>query len=169
MPPGPDFLEDDTTRSGPFGGPNLRRYLGNWMTESTADVYTREKRNVAVKVWKAVANGMDEICTLGRMVREDLNHPDWDGSPLLPEASPLKPMDRSLEFEEPLEDLEGVVVTPPKKETLPLVLEENPDGEIQETLEHQEDQPAGAQQPWLVKTLPNFMSDHESVGGPLPS
>ena len=40
-----------------------RRYLGNWMTESTADVYTREKRNVVVKVWKAVANGMDEICT----------------------------------------------------------------------------------------------------------
>ena len=34
-----------------------RRYLGNWMTESTADVYTREKRNVVVKVWQAVANG----------------------------------------------------------------------------------------------------------------
>ena len=49
------------------------------MTESTADVYTREKRNVVVKVWQAVANGMDEICTGGRMVREDLNHPDWDG------------------------------------------------------------------------------------------
>ena len=129
-----------------------RRYVGNWMTESTADVYTREKRNVVVKVWKAVANGMDEICTGGRMVREDLNHPDWDGLPLLPEASPRKPMDRSLEFEEPLEDLEGVVVTPPKKDALPLVLEENPDGEIQETLEHQEDQPVGAQQPLVVKT-----------------
>ena len=57
-----------------------RRYLGNWMTESTADVYTREKRNVVVKVWQAVANGMEEICTHGRRVREDLNHPDWDGS-----------------------------------------------------------------------------------------
>ena len=79
-------------------------------------------------------------------------HPDWDGLPLLPEASPLKPMDRSPEFEEPLEDLEGLVVTPPKKETPPLVLEENLDGEIQETLEHQEDKPAGAQQPLLVKT-----------------
>ena len=53
-----------------------RRYLGNWMTESTADVYTREKRNVVVKVWQAVANGMEEICTHGRRVREDLNHPD---------------------------------------------------------------------------------------------
>ena len=129
-----------------------RRYLGNWMTESTADVYTREKRNVVVKVWQAVANGMDEICTGGRMVREDLNHPDWDGLPLLPEASPRKPMDRILEFEEPIEDLEGVVITPPKKDALPLVLEENPDGEIQETLEHREVQPVGDQQPLVVKT-----------------
>ena len=129
-----------------------RRYLGNWMTESTADVYTREKRNVVVKVWQAVANGMDEICTGGRMVREDLNHPDWDGLPLLPEASPRKPMDRVLEFEGPIEDLEGVVITPPKKDALPLVLEENPDGEIQETLEHREVQPVGDQQPLVVKT-----------------
>ena len=81
-----------------------------------------------VKVWKAVANGMDEICTRGRRVREDLNHPDWDGLPVLPEASPLKTMDR-------LEDVEGVVVTP-SKESLPLVLEENTEGNIQETLEH---------------------------------
>ena len=86
------------------------------------------------------------------MVREDLNHPDWDGLPLLPEASPRKPMDRVLEFEEPIEDLEGVVITPPKKNALPLVLEENPDGEIQETLEHREVQPVGDQQPLVVKT-----------------
>ena len=38
-----------------------RRYLGNWMTESTADVYTREKRNVVVKVWHEVANNLSEI------------------------------------------------------------------------------------------------------------
>ena len=38
-----------------------RRYLGNWMTESTADVYTREKRNVVVKVWQEVANNLAEI------------------------------------------------------------------------------------------------------------
>ena len=97
-----------------------RRYLGNWMTESTADVYTREKRNVVVKVWQAVANGMEEICTHGRRARE---------------ASPLKSRERALEFAGSLEEVEGVIVTPPK-ETLPLVLEENLGGNIQETLEH---------------------------------
>ena len=61
-------------------------------------------------------------------------------------------MDRVLEFEGPIEDLEGVVITPPKKDALPLVLEENPDGEIQETLEHREVQPVGDQQPLVVKT-----------------
>ena len=81
-------------------------------SESTADVYTREKRNVVVKVWKAVADGMDEVCTRGRMVREDLNYPDWDGLPVRQTDSPLKPTARALEFEMPLTDVEGVVVTP---------------------------------------------------------
>ena len=31
-----------------------RQYLGNWTTETTADIYTRDKRNVVEKVWKAV-------------------------------------------------------------------------------------------------------------------
>ena len=91
-------------------------------------------RNVVV-IRQAVANGMEEICTHGRRVREDLNHPDWDGLPTLPEASPLKTKERALEFAGSLEEVEGVIVTPPK-ETLPLVLEENLDGNIQETLEH---------------------------------
>ena len=30
------------------------QYLGNWTTETTADIYTRDKRNVVEKVWKAV-------------------------------------------------------------------------------------------------------------------
>ena len=125
-----------------------RRYLGNWMTESTADVYTREKRNVVVKVWQAVANGMEEICTHGRRVREDLNHPDWDGLPTLPVVSPLKTKERlELETVGSLEELEGVVVTPPK-ENLPLVLEENLAGDIQETLE----QPTEPQQALPAKT-----------------
>ena len=47
------------------------------MTESTNDVYTREKRNVVVKVWHEVANNLSEISMEGRMVREDLSHPDW--------------------------------------------------------------------------------------------
>ena len=31
-----------------------RQYLGNWQTESTADIYTREKRNVVVDIWSKV-------------------------------------------------------------------------------------------------------------------
>ena len=31
-----------------------RQYLGNWTTETTAGIYTRDKRNVVEKVWKAV-------------------------------------------------------------------------------------------------------------------
>ena len=35
-----------------MGIPRERRmYLGNWLTESTADVYVREKRNVVVEIW----------------------------------------------------------------------------------------------------------------------
>ena len=59
------------------------------MTESTADVYTREKRNVVVKVWHEVANNLSEILMEGWMVREDLSHPDWEGLPLA-EPSPSK-------------------------------------------------------------------------------
>ena len=66
-----------------------RRYLGNCMTESTADVYTREKCNVVVKVWHEVANNLSEIFMEGRMVREDFSHPDWQGLPLA-EPSPSK-------------------------------------------------------------------------------
>ena len=59
------------------------------MTESTADVYAGEKRNVVVKVWQEVANNLSEICMGGRMVREDPSHPDWEGLPVV-EPSPSK-------------------------------------------------------------------------------
>ena len=56
-----------------------RQYLGNWLTESTADVYTREKRNVVVSIWQRVASKVDTLnMKPGRERREDLNHPDWD-------------------------------------------------------------------------------------------
>ena len=49
------------------------------MTESTADVYTREKRNVVTAIWTKVADKVKSIkMTLGRERREDLNHGDWD-------------------------------------------------------------------------------------------
>ena len=106
-----------------------RRYLGNWMTESTADVYTREKRNVVVKVWHEVANNLAEISMRGRMVREDLSHPDWEGLPLA-EPSPSKKSVKDSLFSEPLEE-DFTVISPPKDQPPP-VLEEDDTGEIQE-------------------------------------
>ena len=57
-----------------------RQYLGNWTTETTADIYTRDKRNVVEKVWKAVGDKMG-ILKLDNPQAErriDLNHEDWD-------------------------------------------------------------------------------------------
>ena len=55
-----------------------RQYLGNWLTESTADVYTREKRNVVVDIWSKVAGQVGRLnLGAGRERREDLEHPDW--------------------------------------------------------------------------------------------
>ena len=44
---------------------DLRQYLGNWMAESTADVYTREKRNVVCFIWEQVTSCMDKLDTKG--------------------------------------------------------------------------------------------------------
>ena len=61
-----------------------RVYLGNWLTESTADVYVREKRNV--EIWGQVAQKVPNLnLGPGRERREDLNHPDW-ADPLPPPA-----------------------------------------------------------------------------------
>ena len=61
-------------------------YLGNWLTESTADVYVREKRNVVVEIWGQVAQKVPNLnLGPGRERREDLNHPDW-ADPLPPPA-----------------------------------------------------------------------------------
>ena len=60
-----------------------RQYVGNWQTESTADIYTREKRNVVVDIWSKVLGKIQEVdLQPGRTVREDLAHPDWDDKPL---------------------------------------------------------------------------------------
>ena len=56
-----------------------RQYLGNWQTESTADIYTREKRNVVVDIWGKVLSRLRDInLDPGKEVREDLSHEDWD-------------------------------------------------------------------------------------------
>ena len=84
------------------------------MTESTADVYTREKRNVVVKVWQEVANNLAEISMGGRMVQ----------------PSPSKKSVKDSLFSEPLEE-DFTVISPPKDQPPP-VLEEDDTGEIQE-------------------------------------
>ena len=49
-----------------MGIPRERRmYQGNWLTESTADVYVREKRNVVVEIWGQVAQKVPNL-NLGR-------------------------------------------------------------------------------------------------------
>ena len=57
-----------------------RQYLGNWTTETTADIYTRDKRNVVEKVWKAVGDkmGILKLDNPAALRRIDLNHEDWD-------------------------------------------------------------------------------------------
>ena len=53
-----------------------RQYLGNWTTETTADIYTRDKRNVVEKVWKAVGDkmGILKLDNPTALRRIDLNH-----------------------------------------------------------------------------------------------
>ena len=69
-----------------------RQYLGNWQTESTADIYTRKKRTVVVDIWGKVLSGLRDInLEPGKEVREDLSHEDWDDRPgLAVQGSPVK-------------------------------------------------------------------------------
>ena len=68
-----------------------RQYLGNWQTESTADIYTREKRNVVVDIWGKVLSRLRDInLDPGKEVREDLSHEDWDGKHGPSDHGPVK-------------------------------------------------------------------------------
>ena len=40
---------------------NQRQYLGNWMTEPTANVYTRQNRSVVVRIWDAWPQQWDSL------------------------------------------------------------------------------------------------------------
>lgn len=56
-----------------------RQYLGNWFEESTADVYTREKRHVVCSIWDQVLKKAPSLVMAGgREVRLDLSHEDWN-------------------------------------------------------------------------------------------
>ena len=74
-----------------------RQYLGNWLTESTADVYTRQKRDVVVRIWDAVMDGARSLAYgKRREVPEDLNHEYWQDPKPTAKESPSK--------EDPIED-----------------------------------------------------------------
>ena len=65
-----------------------RQYLGNWFKESTADVYTREKRHVVCSIWDQVLQKLPSMqLEAGRAVRVDLGHEDWEDKVECP-ASP---------------------------------------------------------------------------------
>ena len=50
-----------------------RQYLGNWFKESTADVYTQEKRHVVCSIWDQVLQKLPSMqLEAGRAVRVDL-------------------------------------------------------------------------------------------------
>ena len=75
------------------------------MTESIADV-----------VWQKVATNLEEICMKGRMVREEIHHPEWEGLPIAETTSLAKNSERASAADEPLGDIHYLVVTPPKEE-----------------------------------------------------
>ena len=54
--------------------------LGNWLTESTADVYVREKRNVVVEIWGQVAPAV-EITDAGPDGHKDQTEGEGEASP----------------------------------------------------------------------------------------
>ena len=102
---------------------HLRKYIGNWAKDTTADVYTREKRAVVAKIYAQVIpyiNELDQTCP-GRQVRIDLAHSEWDDTHresqrLLADCvklgSPLK--QRKLEYDSPKEaSANSSLVTPP--------------------------------------------------------
>ena len=65
-----------------------RQCLGNWFKESTADVYTREKRHVVCSIWDQVLQKLPSMqLEAGRAVRVDLGHEDWEDKVECP-ASP---------------------------------------------------------------------------------
>ena len=69
-----------------------RRYLGRWVQESTADVYTREHRTVVTGIWNEVCDKMQKemsvfegdnrdipgVCTPLEAVPENLTSPHYD-------------------------------------------------------------------------------------------
>jgi hypothetical protein len=68
-----------------------RQYLGNWTTESTADIYTREKRKVVQRAWTEVADKLGKLDLSGaKLFPIDLQHQHWHPEVLDLASSPLR-------------------------------------------------------------------------------
>ena len=65
---------------------DLRRYIGRWASDSTADVYTREHRKVIVNIWKEVTN--KDTAAEAKMVPLDVAAPYYDIEPAKPKEAP---------------------------------------------------------------------------------
>ena len=61
----------------------MRQYLGNWLTESTADVYTREKRNVVCSIWEKFAKGLSHARWMVPAWSEKIWPTNWDDKVLV--------------------------------------------------------------------------------------
>ena len=62
-----------------------RRYIGRWASESTADTYTREHRQVICNIWQEVLAKLDTSTPgVSKPVPEDLNNKHWDLHVLTP-------------------------------------------------------------------------------------
>ena len=87
-----------------------RQYLGNWFKESTADVYTREKRHVVCSIWDQVLQKLPSMqLEAGRAVRVDLGHEDWEDKVECP-ASPKALFKATKAYSMHLLDADGVTV-----------------------------------------------------------
>ena len=59
----------------------LRRYIGRWANEETADVYVRDTRVAILKGWELMMEAQDKAgCSLGvgKEVPLDLGHREYD-------------------------------------------------------------------------------------------
>ena len=87
---------------------SLRKYLGNWAKDTTADIYTREKRAVVSKIYDKIIPFVQHLnpSSTGRQVRVDLDHEEWDdehmhASHLESQCITLASAKRKLEMESP--------------------------------------------------------------------